>query len=95
MSGMIREFRKGTETIGTWFGVPKSTTSSWIDKEKFAGQAKKGQAPDLTVPTTDTAYNLQMEQDQLRNKQRGVLANIYAGNNAPAPTVATKTLLGG
>ena len=95
MSGMIKEFRKGTETIGTWFGVPKTTTSSWIDKEKFAGQATKAQAPDLTVPTTDTAYNLQMQQDQLRNKQRGVLSNIYAGNNAPTPNVATKTLLGG
>lgn len=49
---------------------------------------------DTGAPSTDTAANLQNQQDQLRNMQRGVLANIYAGNSAAGPTVATRQLLG-
>lgn len=50
---------------------------------------------DTGVPTTDTAANLASQQDQLRNMQRGVLSNIYAGNTATPPTTGTRTLLGG
>ena len=46
-------------------------------------------------PNVGVASNLAQQQDDLRNRQRGVLSNIFAGNNAPAPTVATGTVLGG
>ena len=95
MSGMARSFRKGSETIGTWFGLSKSSSDQIIGRYPGYGTTKRGPTGDMTVPSTDTASNLQSQEDQLRNKQRGVLSNIYAGNNASAPVVATKQLLGG
>jgi hypothetical protein len=46
-------------------------------------------------PTTDTAANDSLQQQQQLARQKGVLATIFAGNNASQPTVATKSLLGG
>lgn len=46
------------------------------------------------VPTTDTASMAAAQQNQQLARQRGVLANIYAGNNPAAASVATKMLLG-
>lgn len=46
-------------------------------------------------PNVNTASNLAQQQDDLRNRQRGVLSNIFAGNNAPPPVTATGTVLGG
>ena len=51
--------------------------------------------PVIAAPNVSTAANLAQQQDDLRNRQRGVLSNIFAGNNAPPPTVATGTVLGG
>ncbi|MEA3108758.1 MAG: hypothetical protein QOI88_3363 [Gammaproteobacteria bacterium] len=46
-------------------------------------------------PTTDTAANDSMQQQQQMARQKGVLATIFAGNSASAPTVKSNTLLGG
>ena len=45
------------------------------------------------VPTIDDAKIQQQESDRIR-KRRGVLANVFAGNSA-APSVGTKSLMGG
>jgi len=66
-------------------GKPKPGTSYYGEASPTPGSA----------PTSDTAANLSNQQAQLRNLQRGVLSNIYAGGNAPAPSVGTRTLLGG
>lgn len=59
------------------------------------GNSPYPKAPGLPVgPTTDTAAKAVAQQSQLQARQRGVLANIYAGNTANQPTVGVKTLLG-
>ncbi len=50
---------------------------------------------DTNAPTTDTSANLLSQQSQLRNMQRGVLSNIYAGGSAPNPSTGSRQLLGG
>ncbi len=64
-------------------------------------QIAKGIVPDVpdvpeppAAPTIDDAVRSRQEQD-LRRRRRGVLANIYGGANASRPTVGTTTLLGG
>ena len=74
-------FRKFQDTVR---GPPPAGTN-------YYGEAP----PPLGGPSTDTAANLQNQQTQLRNLQRGVLTNIYAGNTAAPPNVATRTILGG
>lgn len=79
--------------------------TSWIDPAgAFVGREtgiskyltkKEGPPGPPQAPNVSTAANLAQQQDDLRNRQRGVLSNIYAGNNAPPPTVATGTVLGG
>ena len=94
MSGVARSFRKGSETIATWFGISKDSSGRLIGRYPGYG-TDKAAAPDTTgVPTTDTSANLMSQEDQMRNRQRGVLANIYAGNNAGTPALGTKQLLG-
>ena len=56
---------------------------------------KNTPVPPGAPPNVSTAANLAQQQNDLRDRQRGVLANIYAGNNAPPPTTATGTVLGG
>lgn len=54
----------------------------------------KPEVPEVPgVPTLDQAMVERQESDRIR-KRRGVLANVFAGNSA-APSVGTKTLMGG
>lgn len=71
-------------------------TQNFVLGHPPAGRNYYGEAPNAppTAPTTDTAANLQNQQDQLRNLQRGVLSNIFAGSNSPAPTTGSRQLLG-
>lgn len=45
------------------------------------------------VPTIDDAKIQQQESDRIR-KRKGLLANVFAGNTS-APSVGTKSLMGG
>jgi len=45
-------------------------------------------------PTQDTAANAALEQQKALMRRRGVLANIYAGGNAPTPQTTGKQMLG-
>lgn len=45
-------------------------------------------------PTQDTAANAANQQQDLLNKRRGVLANIYAGQQTQAPPAVQKVNLG-
>lgn len=72
----------GTKAVG----LPKTST--------VQAALGKGTVAAPQVPNTDTAAMASAQQQQQLARQRGVLATIYAGNNAQAPTVATKTLLG-
>lgn len=57
--------------------------------------SNKGPAKPPSAPTEDTAANAANQASDLARKRRGVLANIYAGNNQDfKPQVAVKTLLG-
>lgn len=79
--------------------------TSWIDPAAAAvGRAtgiknylvkKPGPPGPPQAPNVSTAANLAQQQDDLRNRQRGVLSNIFAGNTAPPPTTATGSVLGG
>jgi hypothetical protein len=79
--------------------------TSWIDPAGAAigrntgiqGYLTKKPGPPAPpqAPNVSTAANLTQQQDDLRNRQRGVLSNIFAGSNAPPPTTATSTVLGG
>ena len=79
--------------------------TSWVDPAAAAVGRSSGIANYLVkkegppgppqAPNVSTAGNLAQQQDDLRNRQRGVLSNIFAGNNAPPPVTATGTVLGG
>lgn len=80
--------------------VRKVPGGRWLEDNIFGkpggGRRFYGEAPiPLGSPSTDTAANLQTQQDQLRNRQRGVMSNIFAGNSGPAPSTGSNTLLGG
>lgn len=57
---------------------------------------KSGPKPPSPVqpPTQDTAANAANQAADMNAKRKGVLANIYAGQNATAPMVSAKTTLG-
>lgn len=46
------------------------------------------------APTIDEGRQARQETDRIR-RRRGALANIAGGNSSAAPTVGTRTLLGG
>jgi hypothetical protein len=56
---------------------------------------KEGPPGPPQAPNISTAANLSQQQDDLRQRQRGVLSNIFAGPNAAPPLTATGTILGG
>jgi hypothetical protein len=92
MSGIAPTFHK----IFQW----TDPVGSRIDNGKadLIGDALKPKPAPITPgapPNVSTAGNLAQEQNDLRNRQRGVLSNIFAGQNAPAPATATGTVLGG
>ena len=82
MSGFFNSIIGGSKAIGHKIGYGP-----------ILGSSPKA-PPVPTAPTIDSAQVLAQQQSDLRARQRGVLANIYAGNNSPAPAVASKTLLG-
>lgn len=93
MSGMENAFARGSESIASVFGWKKSSSS------KVAGvfgtpRPYLNNTKPLAPPTTDTAANDSLQQQQQLARQKGVLATIFSGNNASAPTV-TKNTLGG
>lgn len=57
----------------------------------FGGGSPKPQAP--APPGVDAASNASQQNADLIRQRRGLLANIYAGNNAPPPATG-KTQLG-
>jgi hypothetical protein len=94
MSGVENAFARGSEDIASVFGWRKSSSSkvaSVLGAKSPYLPAGRIQPP----PTTDTAANDSLQQQQQLARQKGVLATIFAGNNASQPTVATKSLLGG
>lgn len=54
----------------------------------------EGPLPPPGPPTQDVAANAAQQQQDLLRRRRGVLSNIFAGGNAPAPTTASKSALG-
>lgn len=69
-----------------------------VAASKVIDSATKSKNPALPtppiIPNQDSAANDATAQTDLLRKRRGVLQNIYAGGNAAAPTVATKSTLG-
>ena len=58
---------------------------------RYYGEASPGPPG---PPTQDTAANASLQQQYLQRLRRGVAGNIYAGGNAAAPQVASKSTLG-
>lgn len=81
------QFTSWVDPAGAAIGRATGITGALVRKENPPGPPQ--------APNVSTAANLAQQQDDLRNKQRGVLSNIFAGNNAPPPTTATGTVLGG
>jgi hypothetical protein len=81
------QFTSWIDPAAAAVGRSTGVTNALVRKENPPGPPQ--------APNVSTAANLTQQQDDLRNKQRGVLANIFAGNNAPPPTTATGTVLGG
>lgn len=92
MSGVWNWAWKGSKRV--WNNTIGKLYSGTQIGTEGVGQPKQPAAPEIpSPPTTDDALKNQQESDRIR-KRRGVLANIFAGSNAAAPTVGTKTLLG-
>lgn len=81
------QFTSWVDPAGAFVGRESGIAGALIKKENPPGPPQ--------APNVSTAANLAQQQDDLRNKQRGVLSNIFAGSNAPPPTTATGTVLGG
>lgn len=98
MSGVLKTAKHATEDIAGWFGL-KGSYDKLLNSKVGAARAtgltpKPGPLAPPNVPTLDSAENAtNQQQDQMR-RRRGVLSNIYAGQNAQNPTVSSKTLLG-
>lgn len=91
MSGVENYFARGSESIASVFGWKKSSSSKVAG---LFGTPSPYKSPTLgPPPTTDTAANNSQQQQQQLARQKGVLATIFAGNNATAP-VTSKTQLG-
>lgn len=97
MSGVVATFKNITTDMAGWFGM-KGAYSHLVKKTGLPGANTLGANQNPTAPpmppTFDTAANAANQQEDLMRKRRGILANIYAGGSAPAPTVASKQLLG-
>ena len=90
MSLFSKHFAQATSWIdpaGAFVGRETGIKDYLVKKENPPGPP---QAPNIS-----TAANLSQQQDDLRQRQRGVLSNIFAGKNAPPPVTATGTVLGG
>jgi hypothetical protein len=98
MSGVENAFARGSEDIASVFGVSKRTSTGVA--QKLYGSHFGGKNPYLSnsalgaPPTTDTAAQNSQQQQQLLARQKGVLATIFSGNNASAPTTSSSTALG-
>lgn len=82
---------EGSKQIGEKIGLSSYSGDSKNTKRKRRA-ALEAMKP-RRAPNIDDASMRQQETDRLQ-RRRGVLANIYGGNNAAAPTVAVKQLLG-
>lgn len=97
MSGVVASFKNLTTDMAGWFGLkgPYTKLARHVGLDGLGGHGgppTAGTPP--TPPTLDTAANAANQQDDLMRRRRGILANIYAGGSTPAPTVASKQLLG-
>lgn len=82
---------EGSKQIGEKIGLSSYSGESKSTKRKRRRALEAAQP--RRAPNIDDATVRQIENDRL-SRRRGVLANIYGGSSAAAPTVATKTLLG-
>jgi len=90
MALFSKHFAQATSWIdpaGAFVGRETGITGALVKKEGPPGPPQ--------APNVSTAANLSQQQDDLRQRQRGVLSNIFAGNTAPPPVTATGTVLGG
>lgn len=85
MSNTYQWALKGTRKL--FSGVFGHSISKQVGLEK----PKKPTIPG--VPTIDTAAKNIQESDRIR-RRKGVLATVFGGASATAPTTASKTLLG-
>lgn len=85
---------EGSKQIGEAIGFGGAVESKRTKRVKRTAQERQESAERRARgPNLDDAQRNQVESDRIR-RRRGVLANIYGGANASAPTVGTKTLLG-
>jgi len=98
MSGVLHTAKNWTEDIAGWFGLKgqyDKLLNSRVGPDRALGL---GPTPAPTAapqaPTLDSAANAANQQDDLMRRRRGILSTMFAGNNQPAPTVASKQLLG-
>lgn len=65
---------------------------------KVVDSATKSKTPALPtppiIPNQDVAAQAAMGETDMLRKRRGVMSNIFAGGNAAAPQVASKSTLG-
>lgn len=78
-----------------------SSVWRWFKGDNPVGNAvgfHKNPPPGISLPstpTTDTAANAILQQQDALNRRKGVLGTIFGGAGAQsAPSVATKSLLG-
>lgn len=90
MTGYFTPVRKAVKKI-----TPKEVYAA--EASHYLTPAFKPEMPEVPetpgAPTIDDAVKSRQDQDRLR-RRRGVLANIYGGAGASAPSVGVKTLLG-
>ena len=87
-------FSKHFAQFHSWTDPAASATEKELGIQQYLLK-KEGPPGPPQAPNVSTAANLAQQQDDLRNRQRGVLSNIFAGNNAPPPVTASGTVLGG
>lgn len=81
--------------MGAISKLDKSSQNAVLGKPKDGrNYYGEGPLPPPGPPTQDVAANAAQQQQDMLRRRRGVLSNIFAGGNAPAPTTASKSALG-
>jgi len=92
-----RRLGEGDELNTSSVGDPANFfTQSKLEKDRIAAQNAAALAAAPKAPNQDTAANSAQQQSDYLRRRRGVLANIFGGNqpNSAPVTTSSKSLLG-
>lgn len=74
--------------------VDRAAQNFVLGKPAYGNKYGQGPPAPPGPPTQDTAANATTQQQELLRRRRGVYGNVFAGGQAPAPVVQSKSALG-